>query len=108
MSGEIKQFQSDREWKVKESEQIATKAEVEYIMNPSLDTHRALREGVRQLDLVLVEKTEKKLLYQSQHIFEVGDKNSRLLAYLAHSQQAPPSIPCVYDAQMQHNVYITL
>lgn len=45
-------------------------------------------------------KTQKKLLYQAQRIFEFGDKNSWLLAYLAHSQQAPTSIPRIYDAQM--------
>lgn len=97
----IKQLQSDREWKIRDSEQIATEAEVEYIKNPNPDTHRIWGKSIRQLDLVLVEKTQKKLLYQSQRIFEFGDKNSKLLAYLAHSHQAPTSIPHMYDENIK-------
>lgn len=50
---------------------------------------------------MLIEKTQKKLLYQAQRIFEFGDKTSRLLAYLAHSQQAPTSISRILDANMK-------
>lgn len=50
------------------------------------------------MDLVLVEITQKKLLYQSQSI-----KNRKLLAYLAHSQQALGSIDCIYN--MQRTLY---
>lgn len=92
IAGVIKQLQSDREWKVRDSEQTVTEAKVEYIKNPNPETYRTWMEGVYQLDLVIVEKTQKKLLYQTQRIFEFGDKNSRLLAYLAHSQKAPASI----------------
>lgn len=34
ISGVFEQFRSDREWKVRESEQIVTVAEVNYIKNP--------------------------------------------------------------------------
>lgn len=74
ISGVIKQLTADREWKVKESKQIVKDAEVDYIKNPNPDTHRAWREGVRKVDLVLVEKTQKKLMYQSQRIFEFCNK----------------------------------
>lgn len=75
ISGVIKKLRSDRECKIRDCEQAATEAEVEHIRNPS-SNFTIWRDFAHQLDFVLVEKTQKKLLYQSQRVFDFGDKYS--------------------------------
>lgn len=49
----------DREWKLKDCERAPTDAEVEYIRNPSPSNLMVWRDFAQQLELVLVEKTQK-------------------------------------------------
>lgn len=65
-----------------DAERELHEAETRY-STPNHDTYSNWQHKARELDLVLLERTQKKLLFLNQRIFELGDKNSRLLAYLS-------------------------
>lgn len=47
--------------------------EATYSAHPTPETHAVWQNKARELDLVLLERTQKKLLYQNQRTFEFGD-----------------------------------
>lgn len=55
----IKKLRSNREWKVRDCDQVATDAEVESIRDPNSTNFVVWRDKARQLDLMLVERPRK-------------------------------------------------
>ena len=82
---------------LKETE--VTLAEAEYVRDPTSERLLTLRERTREYRTVLMDRTTKLNLAQRRRIFEFGDKNSRLLAYLARSDYVPVYVQSVYDKQ---------
>lgn len=72
-------------------------AEAEYVRDPT--RLLTLRERTREYQIVLTDRTTKLSLAQRRHIFEFGDKNGRLLAYLARPEYVSVYIKTVYDKQ---------
>lgn len=59
VAGVIKQLRVDRAWKVSTFEQEDSTAELEHIKNPSSLNYHVWRDAMRQLNLLLVQKTQK-------------------------------------------------
>lgn len=74
-------------------------AETAYSTSPTPETHSIWRHRARELELVLLEHTQKKLLYQNQRLFEFGDKNISLLAYLARPDYQLCNIPRIMNSE---------
>lgn len=66
------------------------------MLNPTPANYQLWKAAQRDYELTLVNKTQKRLLYQSQ-IFESGDRNGRLLAFLAKHISDPITIASIYD-----------
>lgn len=77
-------------------------AEAAYSTSPTSETHTVWRHKARDIDLVLLEHTQKKLLYQIQRLFKFGNKNSRLLTYLSRPDYQPCSIPRIKNSEGKH------
>lgn len=82
---------------IQDREQEVTLAEAEYVRRP---TAEGLRDKTRAYREILTDQTTKLRLAQRRRIFEFGDKNSRLLAYLAKPDYVPTYIMSVYDQGM--------
>lgn len=71
----------------------ASRLEADYVFSPVLDRYSVWQRVLR------AEQTKKALLYSQQTIFEYGDKNGCLLAWLAKSQTALTHIATIRDVR---------
>uniref|UniRef100_A0A803KF69 Reverse transcriptase domain-containing protein n=1 Tax=Xenopus tropicalis TaxID=8364 RepID=A0A803KF69_XENTR len=83
----------------KKSKESITKAEEHlaetqrnHFHNPTTDTYEEVRRAEAALARESTIITKKALLYKTQHIFDKGDKNSKILAILAKQQQASTAV----------------
>lgn len=62
--------------------------EEEYIQNPDQNHYVLWQDSLRELSLLRVELTQKSMLDSAQRVFEFGDKNGKLLAWLARGRNS--------------------
>lgn len=67
-------------------EERAAALEGAYVSDPTPDGYAAWQQGLRGLLVLRMEATEKAMVHSAQQIFEHGNKNGRLLAWLARGQ----------------------
>lgn len=51
-------------------------AEARNSTSPTSDNYTAWQSKAREIDLILIERIQKKKLYQNQLVFELADRNS--------------------------------
>lgn len=67
-------------------EEQARDKERDYVLDPNQTTYVAWQHTLWDLSLLRIDLTKKSLLDKAQRVFEYGDKNGRLLAWLAKGQ----------------------
>lgn len=72
-----------------------------YVQTPNDTNYYAWQKVLRDLSLHNIEQTQKSMLYSKQKIFEYGNKNGRLLAWLARGQTTSTHIASIRDARGQ-------
>lgn len=72
--------------------------ENQYVPDPSSHNYHQWKDAQRTYNIPLTDKTQKKLLYEAQHIFELADKNGCLLAFLSKPVYEPFTIPRIIDS----------
>lgn len=92
-----KQGIAEAEGKVQETEQILSEDNNE-------TNHQALIAAQRNLELAQTTVTRKRLLYANQRVFDQGDKNGKVLAYLAKTTYASTLVPRI---QINTDFYIS-
>lgn len=78
-------------------EEQARLREADYVRAPNQGTYVPWQDTLREMSLLRVELTKKAMLDSAQRVFEFGDKNGRLLAWLAKGQHAVTHIGRVRD-----------
>lgn len=71
--------------------------ERQYTQTGDSELHAKLQESTREVMLIRTSLTKKKLLQQTQRIFEEGERGGRLLAWLAREQSASMSVLSLID-----------
>lgn len=66
--------------------------ESRYVEERSPQVYAQYREALRDVNLLRASATKVRLLHQSQRIFEQGERNGRLLAWLSREHSSPTSI----------------
>lgn len=82
-------------------EERAARCEAEYIQSPNDNNYYSWQNTLRELFLHIVEQTKKSMLFTKQKIFEYGNKNGRLLAWLTKNQTAFTHIASIRNANGQ-------
>lgn len=80
---EVSGFKKQLASSILDREREVSLAEAEYIRRPTREGLRTLQDKTRAYKEILTDQTTKLRLAQRRRVFEFGDKNSRLLAYLA-------------------------
>lgn len=76
-------------------EEKATRLEMAYVANPDPDHYQAWQQTLHDLSTTRLDQMNKAFLYSAQKVFEYGDKNGRLLAWLANGQIPSTPIGCI-------------
>lgn len=69
-----------------------SRKEAAHVNNPSPSTYGARQCVLKQVSFLRVDMTQKSMLTTAQRIFEHGNRNGRLLAWLAKGQFATTRI----------------
>lgn len=77
---------------LRQLENQAQDTEKEYIHTPSPEKYASWQCALKELSLLRVDLTKKSMLASAQRVLEYGDKNGRLLAWLAKGQFAPTHV----------------
>lgn len=94
---EVSGFKKQLTSSIHDREHEVSLAGAEYVRRPTKEGLRTLQDRTRANREVLTDQTTKFRLVQRRRIFEFGDKNSRLLAYLEKPDYAPTCITSIYD-----------
>uniref|UniRef100_A0A803JA94 Endonuclease/exonuclease/phosphatase domain-containing protein n=1 Tax=Xenopus tropicalis TaxID=8364 RepID=A0A803JA94_XENTR len=88
----IAQARNNAKAQVRQAEEELTQAEREHILSPLDLSYNKLLQAKNTLEREETSLTKKAILYQSQRTFEKGDKNGKLLAFLAKAQSSPSAV----------------
>ncbi|XP_071982368.1 receptor expression-enhancing protein 1 isoform X1 [Engystomops pustulosus] len=73
-------------------------AEKEYLEKPTPGNKKTWAQAQRNHLAVVKERTSKRLQAREASIFEFGDKNGKLLAYLSRAERPCASVPSILDS----------
>lgn len=80
-----------------EKEGKAGRCEQEFVASPSDAKYYEWQRVLRELSLLRIDQTKMTMLHSAQRVFEHGDKNGRLLAWLAMGQTPSTHIAEIRD-----------
>lgn len=73
---------------LRQKEELAGVREAEFVRTPGQNNYILWQDALRDLSLLRIDLTKKSMLDGAQRVFEFGNKNGRLLAWLARGQHA--------------------